>query len=75
MSRNILIKPIISEKSEKLTAKGNQYTFVVDKTAHVFTFGAQNLTDKLYRNATNFIKDLSPEAGRGLKVSYTLRFY
>ncbi len=34
MSRNILIKPIISEKSEKLTAKGNQYTFVVDKKAN-----------------------------------------
>jgi large subunit ribosomal protein L23 len=34
MSRSILIKPIISEKSEKLTAKGNQYTFVVDKKAN-----------------------------------------
>jgi iron complex outermembrane receptor protein len=51
------------------------YTFVIDKTAHVFTFGGQNLTDKLYRNASNFIKDLAPEAGRGFKVSYTVRFY
>lgn len=34
MSKNILIKPIISEKSEKLTAKGNQYAFVVDKKAN-----------------------------------------
>jgi large subunit ribosomal protein L23 len=34
MDRNIIIKPIISEKSEKLTAKGNQYTFVVDKKAN-----------------------------------------
>jgi large subunit ribosomal protein L23 len=34
MSRSILIKPIISEKSEKLTNKGNQYTFVVDKKAN-----------------------------------------
>lgn len=34
MSRNIIIKPIISEKSETLTAKGNQYTFVVDKMAN-----------------------------------------
>ncbi len=34
MSNNILIKPIISEKSEKLTAKGNQYTFIVDKKAN-----------------------------------------
>lgn len=34
MSKSILIKPIISEKSEKLTAKGNQYAFVVDKSAN-----------------------------------------
>lgn len=34
MTKNILIKPIISEKSENLTAKGNQYTFVVDKKAN-----------------------------------------
>ncbi len=51
------------------------YTFVIDKTAHVFTFGGQNLTDKLYRNHSNFIKDLTPEAGRGFKASYTVRFY
>ncbi len=51
------------------------YTFIVDRTAHVFTFGGQNLTDKLYRNHSNFIKDLTPEPGRGFKVSYTVRFY
>ena len=34
MSGSILIKPVISEKSESLTAKGNQYTFVVDKSAN-----------------------------------------
>jgi large subunit ribosomal protein L23 len=34
MSGSILIKPVISEKSEALTAKGNQYTFVVDKKAN-----------------------------------------
>ncbi|MEZ5428306.1 MAG: TonB-dependent receptor [Pyrinomonadaceae bacterium] len=51
------------------------YAFAVDKTAHIITFGGQNLTDKLYRNHVNFIKDLLPEAGRGFKVSYTVRFY
>lgn len=34
MSRSILIKPIVSEKSEKMTVKGNQYAFVVDKKAN-----------------------------------------
>lgn len=50
------------------------YTFVANKTSHIITFGGQNLTDKLYRNHVNFIKDLLPEAGRGFKVSYMLRF-
>lgn len=51
------------------------YTFVIDKTAHIVTFGGQNLNNKLYRNASNFIKDLAPEPGRGLRISYTVRFY
>ena len=34
MANNIIIKPIISEKTEKLTEKGNQYTFVVAKKAN-----------------------------------------
>jgi large subunit ribosomal protein L23 len=34
MSKQIIIKPIISEKSERLTKKGNQYAFVVNKDAN-----------------------------------------
>lgn len=34
MAKNILIKPIISEKSEKLSGNQGQYTFVVAKTAN-----------------------------------------
>jgi len=34
MAKNILIKPIISEKSETLTASVGQYSFVVAKTAN-----------------------------------------
>lgn len=51
------------------------YTFVAGRTAHVFSFGAQNLTDKLYRNHVNFLKDLVPERGRGFKISYTVRLF
>ncbi len=43
--------------------------------AHIFTFNAFNLTDKLYRNHVSYIKDLAPEIGRGLKVSYSIRFF
>jgi large subunit ribosomal protein L23 len=34
MSKQIIIKPIISEKSERLTKKVNQYAFVVNKDAN-----------------------------------------
>lgn len=51
------------------------YSFAAKNTAHIFTFAGGNLTDKLYRNHVNFIKDLAPEAGRGIKVSYTVRFF
>lgn len=51
------------------------YVFAAKNAAHIFTFGGGNLTDKLYRNHSNFIKDLAPEAGRGIKVSYTVRFF
>ena len=51
------------------------YTFAREHYAHIFTFGGQNLNDKLYRNHVNFIKDLLPEAGRGFRGSYTIRFF
>lgn len=51
------------------------YTFAVDRTAHIITFGLQNVGDKLYRNHVNFLKDLVPERGRGFKASYTVRLF
>jgi len=34
MAKDILIKPIISEKSERLSDKLNQYSFIVNKQAN-----------------------------------------
>jgi iron complex outermembrane receptor protein len=31
--------------------------------------------DTLYRNHLSFIKQFAPEMGRGLRVTYTLRFF
>jgi iron complex outermembrane receptor protein len=42
---------------------------------HILSVSAYNLTNELYRNHTSFIKDLGPEIGRGVKVSYSLRFF
>ena len=34
MAKNILIKPLITEKTETLTSKHSQYTFLVDKKSN-----------------------------------------
>jgi iron complex outermembrane recepter protein len=42
---------------------------------HIVTLRGYNLTDETYRLHTSFIKDLAPEMGRGVKASYSLRFF
>lgn len=51
------------------------YTIGKSHFAHIFTFAAYNLTDKLYRNHLSFIKDYAPEMGRGIRFGYTVRFF
>lgn len=51
------------------------YIYGTEKYAHIFSIGGSNLGDKLYRNHLSFIKDLAPEPGRGLRASYTIRFF
>lgn len=43
--------------------------------AHIFGVNAYNLFDKEYRNHLSFIKDLAPEIGRGVRFTYTFRFF
>jgi iron complex outermembrane receptor protein len=43
--------------------------------AHIFSLNAFNLNDKLIYNHISFIKEISPEIGRGVKFSYTVRFF
>ncbi|HLM00937.1 MAG TPA: TonB-dependent receptor, partial [Pyrinomonadaceae bacterium] len=51
------------------------YTIGRQHYAHIFSFNAYNLTNKLYRNHLSYIKDLAPEIGRGVRFSYTVRFF
>ena len=44
-------------------------------SAHVFSVTAFNLGNRLYRNHLSFIKDLAPEIGRGVRFTYTFRFF
>jgi iron complex outermembrane recepter protein len=43
--------------------------------AHIISFNAFNLADRLYRNHLSFIKEFAPEMGRGLRATYTFRFF
>ena len=51
------------------------YTIPRQHTANIFSVSAYNLNDKLYFNHISFIKDISPEIGRGVRFSYTIRFF
>lgn len=51
------------------------YIIPTKHTANVFSVNAYNLNNKLYYNHISFIKDISPEIGRGIRLSYTVRFF
>ncbi|MEK6303953.1 MAG: TonB-dependent receptor [Acidobacteriota bacterium] len=51
------------------------YTLAQQHAAHIFSVNAFNLGDRLYRNHLSFIKDLAPEIGRGVRLTYTVRFF
>lgn len=51
------------------------YTLARPHYAQVFSVNAFNLGDRLYRNHLSFIKDLAPEIGRGVRFSYTIRYF
>jgi len=50
------------------------YTFATARTAHINSVNAYNLGDALYRNHLSFIKQIAPEIGRDVRLSYTMRF-
>lgn len=51
------------------------YLIAGQHAAHIISFNAFNIGDRLYRNHLSFIKEFAPEMGRGLRVTYTLRFF
>ena len=51
------------------------YLYARQHRAHIITFNVFNLGDRLYRNHLSFIKEFAPEMGRGVRVTYTLRFF
>jgi len=51
------------------------YLIARQHAAHIISFNFFNMGDTLYRNHLSFIKEFAPEMGRGLRVTYTLRFF
>jgi iron complex outermembrane receptor protein len=51
------------------------YIYAQAHHAHVFSVSVFNVGDSLYRNHLSFIKDLAPEMGRGLRFTYSMRFF
>jgi iron complex outermembrane receptor protein len=51
------------------------YTFVQQHLAQTISVSGFNLGDRLYRNHLSFIKEFAPEIGRGVRLTYSLRFF
>ncbi|MFN3325231.1 MAG: TonB-dependent receptor [Bryobacteraceae bacterium] len=51
------------------------YTIPRQHFLHMFSVNVFNMGDALYRNHLSFIKDMAPEIGRGVRVSYTIRWF
>ncbi len=51
------------------------YMFARSNLIHMFSVGVYNAGDRLYRNHLSFIKDLAPEMGRSVRLTYTVRFF
>jgi iron complex outermembrane receptor protein len=51
------------------------YTLARQHFVHVFGAQLFNANNQLYRNHLSFIKEFAPEIGRGVRFTYTVRFF
>ena len=51
------------------------YVWPTVHMAHIVSATAYNLTNALYRHHTSVIKEFVPQIGRGVRVSYSVRFF
>ncbi|MDQ3170082.1 MAG: TonB-dependent receptor, partial [Acidobacteriota bacterium] len=54
---------------------GAMYVLGQQHLTHIFTVEGYNLTNEVHRLHTSFIKDLAPEIGRGIKATYSVKFF
>ena len=51
------------------------YTIATQHVAHMFGVNVFNAGDRIYLNHLSFIKELAPEIGRGVRLSYTVNWF
>jgi iron complex outermembrane receptor protein len=54
---------------------GVSYFVVRGHATHAISLKAYNLTNETYRQHTSLIKDLAPEIGRGVRLSYSVKLF
>ena len=57
-----------------LTKAYMAYSFSAGKVLHTLALRADNAGNVRYRNHLNYLKDLAPEAGRDVRLTYTIKF-
>ena len=51
------------------------WLLVSGSATHHLSLVGHNLTDAVYRHHTSMIKDVAPQMGRGVRISYSIRFF
>lgn len=51
------------------------WLLVTGNATHHLALAGHNLTDAVYRRHTSVIKDVAPQMGRGVRISYSVRFF
>jgi iron complex outermembrane receptor protein len=51
------------------------YSIVQQHAVHMLALNFFNMGNRLYRNHVSFLKEEGPEIGRGVNVSYSIRFF
>jgi iron complex outermembrane recepter protein len=54
---------------------GASYLMARGHATHIVALKAYNLTNETYRLHTSFIKDLAAEMGRGVRLTYSVKFF
>ena len=51
------------------------WLLLTGNATHHLALVGHNLTDTVYRHHTSVIKDVAPQVGRGVRISYSVRFF